>query len=118
MIGNELQVYFDDSFAGNITTSDSGIFSYDLFLERETELGPHKVKVVFEGSELYTESSKEISSDVQAATIFQVEDIEALRLHEFFISAYLVDDLNNGRYILLLISYFLTSVTGIFISPY
>ncbi len=95
LVGHELQVYFDDSFVGNTTTSDSGIFSYDLFLKRETELGLHKVKVVFEGSELYTESSEEVSSDVQAATIFQVEDIEALRLHEFFISAYLVDDLDN-----------------------
>ena len=95
LVGHELEVYFDDSFVGNTTTGDSGIFSYDLFIPRETILGPHKIKVVFEGSVLYTESSDELRSDVQAATIFQVESIEAFRLEEFFISAYLVDDLNN-----------------------
>ena len=91
----ELQIYFDDSFVGNVTTGDSGIFSYEIFIDRDTSLGPHKVKVLFEGSQFYTESSEEISSDIQASTFFQVESIEALRLQEFVISAYLVDDLNN-----------------------
>ena len=95
LANQELQIYFDDVFVTNVTTGDSGIFSYDLFVDRDTLLGPHKVKVSFAGSELYTESSEEVRSDIQAATIFQVESIEALRLQEFVISAYLVDDLNN-----------------------
>ena len=95
LTNQELQIYFDDVFVENVTTGDSGIFSYNMFIDRETLLGPHKVKVLFEGSEFYTESSEEITSHIQAATFFQVESIEALRLQEFVISAYLVDDLNN-----------------------
>ncbi|MDP6908742.1 MAG: hypothetical protein QF371_04510, partial [Flavobacteriales bacterium] len=95
LVGHELQIYFDDLLVGNATTSTSGIFSYNLFIPSETVLGPHSTKVVFEGSEFYTESSELVHSDVQATTAFLIEDIEALRTQEFFISAYLVDDLNN-----------------------
>ena len=45
----QLEVYFDGEYVGNVTTGESGIFVYDLFIEKETELGNHEVGVVFEG---------------------------------------------------------------------
>ena len=91
----QLEVYFDGEYVGNVTTGESGIFVYDLFIEKETELGNHEVGVVFEGSYLYLSSGEEVSSEVLANTFFTTEPLEVFRLQEFNLSGYLVDDLGN-----------------------
>ena len=89
----QVDIYFDDKYVGNATTGDSGIFSYDLFVDKDTNLGKHRVEVVFEGSYLYLASEEEVSSDILAQTFFVTEPLEVFRLQEFYLTSYLIDDL-------------------------
>jgi len=91
----QVDIYFDDKYVGNATTGDSGIFSYDLFVDKDTNLGKHRVEVVFEGSYLYLASEEEVSSDILAQTFFVTEPLEVFRLQEFYLTSYLIDDLGN-----------------------
>ena len=91
--GHQLDVYFDGQYAGNATSGESGMFVYDLFIDKETELGTHAVMVSFEGSYFYLPSDELVSSEILAHTSFVAEPLEVLRLQEFFFSSYLYDDL-------------------------
>jgi hypothetical protein len=92
--GHQLDVYFDGQYVGNATSGESGMFVYDLFIDKETELGTHTVMFNFEGSYFYLSSDESASSEILAHTLFVAEPLEVLRLQEFFFSSYLYDDLD------------------------
>ena len=89
----QLDIYFDGELVGNTTSGELGIFAYDLFIKDNTELGPHNVQVVFEGSYFYVPSNVDVKSDILANTVFIVDTVEVFRLKEFNLSSNLVDDL-------------------------
>ncbi len=91
--GQNLDIYFDEIYLGNTTTGDLGSYNYDLFIDSVTLLGLHEVNVQYNGSYLYTSSDIHVSSEVLAKTVFQVNPLEVLRVQEFVLDAYLVDDL-------------------------
>ena len=91
----QVDIYFDDKYVGNATTGDSGIFAYDLFVDKDTDLGTHSVEIIFEGSYLYLASEEEVDSDILAQTFFVTEPLEVFRLQEFYLTSYLIDDLGN-----------------------
>ena len=90
-----LEIYFDGKFVDNLTTQELGLFTYDLFIPSDTNLGEHNVELVFTGSYFYTNSDNNINSDVLAQTYFEFEEIEVFRNQEFLLSSRLVDDLGN-----------------------
>ena len=93
--GQVLEIYFDGKFIDNITTQELGLFTYDMFVPPDTNLGEHNVELVFAGSYFYTSSGKNINSDILAQTYFEFEEIEVFRNQEFFLNSRLVDDLGN-----------------------
>jgi protocatechuate 3,4-dioxygenase beta subunit len=95
LLNHQLDVYFDGEYIGNTTSGESGMFSYDIFIDESTELGGHAVEIRFEGSYLYISSSLDSTSDILARTAFSSEPLEVLRLQEFILSSYLLDDLGN-----------------------
>ena len=95
LLNHQLDVYFDGEYIGNTTSGESGMFSYDIFIDESTELGEHAVEIRFEGSYLYLSSSLDSTSDILARTAFLSEPLEVLRLQEFILSSYLLDDLGN-----------------------
>ena len=90
-----IEIYFDEKYIGNTITEESGLFSYDFFVDGDVVLGLHMVETRFEGSYFYTKSDDSVKSDIQARTFFTVESLEVLRLQEFSVTASLVDDLGN-----------------------
>lgn len=95
LTGHQLDIYFDGELIGNVTSGESGMFSYDIFIDPSTELGEHNVEVNFAGSYFYIDSSSDSSSDILARTSFSSEPKEVLRLQEFILSSYLFDDLGE-----------------------
>ena len=95
LLDYQLDVYFDGNYIGNTTSGESGMFSYDIFIDESTELGSHDVEIRFEGSYHYISSSSDATSDILARTSFSSEPLEVLRLQEFILSSYLIDDLGN-----------------------
>ena len=93
--GYHLDIYFDDEYVGNATTGESGLFVYDLLVDKETELGTHSIAIVFEGSYFYLSSDIEVESEILANTYFVTDSLEVLRLQEFYLKSYLFDDLGN-----------------------
>ena len=95
LAGHQLDIYFDDELIGNATSGESGMFSYNIFIDSSTELGEHNVEVKFVGSYFYIDSSSDSTSDILARTSFSSEPKEVLRLQEFILSSYLFDDLGE-----------------------
>ena len=95
LTGHLIEIYFDDQYVGNATTDESGMFVYDLFVDKDTVLGTHEVGIVFEGSYLYLSSNNQISSEILANTLFETEPVEVFRQKEFNLTTYLFDDLGN-----------------------
>ena len=95
LLDHQLDVYFDGDYIGNTTSGESGMFSYDIFIDESTELGEHVVEIRFEGSYYYISSNLDATSDILARTSFSTEPLEVLRLQEFILSSYLIDDLGN-----------------------